>query len=170
MGWSHGARWDDERIREELTEASRRYGRMPTANELRANGQNSLACAVARGEGYAAWAKRLDLTQKGTETHWGQRWELHEKRWLESRGATVQKMPTRHPFDLAVNGARVDVKASNIPRVSQRKRQRARLHDRPDRCRADARALHRASDRGARAHGDDHAADAVRRWPLLAVP
>lgn len=87
---------------------------MPTANELRAMGHNSLACAVGRYGGWRHWADRLRLERKGTETHWAQSWEAREADLYRSLGAEVERQTTKAPFDLLVNSRRVDVKASTF--------------------------------------------------------
>lgn len=91
---------------------AQRLGRMPTCGELKQAGDNALACAIVRNGGFAGWAARLSLSRKGTETHFGQRWEQHELRFFASLGFGVQRQTCRAPFDLLVNGARVDVKAA----------------------------------------------------------
>ncbi len=113
MGWSHGTRWTEERIEAELTPVCESLGRMPSANELRRFGLNALACAVSRNGGYRSWSDRLGYDRKGAETHWAQEWERHEATFYRSLGAHVERMTTRHAFDLMVNGWRVDVKVSH---------------------------------------------------------
>src|SRR5690606_3116975 len=92
--------------------AAKAVGRMPSGPELHAAGRADLAAQIARRGGFKRWAERLGLAQKGTETHWAHRWEESEARFFRSLGADVERMSTRHPFDMLVNGHRVDVKAS----------------------------------------------------------
>lgn len=89
------------------------FGRMPSAGELRRVGRNDLACAVSKRGGFRTWASRLGLGQKGTETHRGQKWERREATLFRSMGFEVVEQSTRAPFDLLVNGYRVDVKSSS---------------------------------------------------------
>jgi len=85
---------------------------MPSFKELSDNGQNDLGCAISRGHGFREWAMRLRVEQKGHHTHRGQKWERHEAAFLRSMGLPVEEQTTRAPFDLMVNGHRVDVKSS----------------------------------------------------------
>lgn len=87
---------------------------MPSCNELRDAGRVDLGGAVIRSGGFRAWAERFGVRQKGTETHRGQRWERHEAAFLRGLGYEVEDQPTRAPFDLLVNGHRVDVKSSAL--------------------------------------------------------
>lgn len=112
MGWSHGTRWTEGRILDEVRTVARDFGRMPSANELRDIGRNDLACAIAKRHSFREVALKLGLAQKGTETHFGQRWERVAAAFYVAQGAEVERMPTRHPFDLRVNGYRVDVKSA----------------------------------------------------------
>lgn len=112
MGWSHGRRWTEDAILSEVRAVASKTGRMPTANELKGLGLNALACAISRGPGFRAVSLKLGLAQKGTETHFGQRWERVVVAFYAAHGAEVERMSTRHPFDVLVNGHRVDVKAA----------------------------------------------------------
>lgn len=104
--------WTDESVLEEVRTVAEELGRMPTANELRAAGHTALAAKIPYLGGYRAVALKLGLAQKGTETHFGQRWERHAATFYREHGAEVERMSTRHPFDMRVNGHRVDVKAA----------------------------------------------------------
>lgn len=84
---------------------------MPSASELRAIGRNDLACAISKRGGFRLWAETLDLALKGTETHRGLEAEDVEIEFLKSKGFQVKRQTTRAPFDLLVNGWRIDVKS-----------------------------------------------------------
>ena len=112
MGYAHGFRWSDELVESELRPIGRKMGRMPSSTELRDMGRNSLACAISRSGGYYRWSQRLGLEQKGTETHWAQKWERHEVEFFSALGFGVQRQSTKSKFDLLVQGQRVDVKAA----------------------------------------------------------
>jgi len=114
-------RWSDERVLDELSRVVEEKGRMPTSTELRVEGGSRLLgaicwrggrCAISRGHGFREWAMRLRVEQKGHHTHRGQKWERHEAAFLRSMGLPVEEQTTRAPFDLMVNGHRVDVKSS----------------------------------------------------------
>ena len=114
MAWSHGERWTFSKVESALLEEAQRLGRMPTAPELRAAGRDDLAGRISRTQGFRWWAKRLGLTLKGTSTHFGQQWEHIEADRFTAMGFDVQKQTAGAPFDLLVNGYRVDVKASRL--------------------------------------------------------
>lgn len=116
MGWSHGMRWTRDLVLAEVSRAAESFGRMPTANELSAAGQNALACIIPHYGGYHTIAIELGLREKGTETHFAQRWERVVATFYAAHGLDVERMSTRHPFDLRVNGFRVDVKAARRSR------------------------------------------------------
>lgn len=101
-------------MEQELKLRAEPLGRMPSANELRASGANDLACAISRMGGFRAWATRLGLRQKDSDTHRGQKWERHEAEYFRSLGFEVEEQVTKAPFDLLVNGQRVDVKGSKL--------------------------------------------------------
>ena len=114
MGYTHGTRWTDELIGEELMKQARSLGRMPSARELRLEGLNDLACAIPRNGGYRRWAERLGLGMKVSETTRASKWEEAEMQYFESLGYEVERQTTKAPFDLLVNGHRVDVKISTL--------------------------------------------------------
>jgi len=105
--------WTDDLIASHLINAARGLQRMPSANELRALGQNALAMAVSRRGGFRYWAERLNLPLKGTETHRGQAVETHVAAYLVGLGFDVKSQTTRAPFDMLIDGCvRVDVKSA----------------------------------------------------------
>jgi len=107
-----GAPWTEERITSELQPFCEEFGRMPSVGELRNAGRNDLACVISKRGGFRCWAKRLSLGQKGSETHRGQKWERSESVFFRALGMNVEEQSTKAPFDLLVNGKRVDVKSS----------------------------------------------------------
>lgn len=117
MGYSHGKRYTDKMIENEIIEVMRALNikRMPSGNEIVAVTQShSLPNKISRSGGYKYWAKRLGLDMKNSETNLGQKYEFIIKDILESKGYKVDKMTTGHPYDLLVNNnIKIDVKVSN---------------------------------------------------------
>lgn len=115
MGYAHGQRWTDERLESEVRTIAAQFGnRMPSAPELQAMGNNSLANAISRQHGgYRAVAKRLGLPLKDSCTAFGQDWETYVDTVLKNMGYTSKRQTTRAPFDLLVSGkVRVNVKSA----------------------------------------------------------
>lgn len=110
---SLGNRWNDALIEQRLEPHIARLGRMPTSPELIAvEGNTALSSAVAHHGSYAGWARRLGVVQSGGTVHRGQRWEEHEAAFFCEQGCAVEAQATKAPFDLLVNGQRVDVKSA----------------------------------------------------------
>jgi hypothetical protein len=113
MGYTHGKAWSSWEIMEALRPFINKYGRMPTATELRARGRNDLACAVGRSGGFRYWAKKCKAVLKVCETVQGQRVEAEVAEWLRDQDFEVRRMTTKAPYDLRVNRLRVDVKSGH---------------------------------------------------------
>lgn len=108
-------RWSIDDIRSGLAVHAARLGRMPTTTEMRACGENALAVRASRSVGgIRGWAAGMGLELSGSETHVGQEHERRLAAWLTERGFTVTQQTTKAPFDLLVDGVRVDVKASTF--------------------------------------------------------
>jgi len=107
--------WTEETIRAALVPYIEMHnGRMPSLKELQAQGRNDLSCAIVRQGGYRKWAGLMGVPQKGHNTHRGQKWERHEASFFRGLGMDVEEQATLAPFDLLVNGYRVDVKTSTL--------------------------------------------------------
>ncbi|NFI30656.1 hypothetical protein FDA37_00070 [Clostridium botulinum] len=117
MGYTHGVKWNDELIKEEIFKVMKALNikRMPSEPEIKKILKNNgLACAISRRGGFKKWSNKLNLSQSDCETRTGLKEELNIKTILESKGYEVEKMTTRHPYDLLVNGnIKIDVKAAN---------------------------------------------------------
>lgn len=89
--------------------------RMPSRSEIEmVTGNTSLANKVYRTGGYRAWAEELGLSLKECETQKGNDWEFKIMEELLSTGYEVEKMSTKHPYDLLVeNFIKIDVKVSS---------------------------------------------------------
>ncbi|MDP4105290.1 MAG: hypothetical protein Q8935_10065 [Bacillota bacterium] len=108
--------WNDERIEQELKHCISvlQLDRMPTANELHQIGRNDLHCALSKhSKKYRGWARELGLELKESETTKGNKFEFYVMKKIQeiSNHLSVEKMTTKHPYDLLVNGCvKVDVK------------------------------------------------------------
>lgn len=100
-------------IERDLRSVAAEAGRMPSANELRERGANPLAVAVSRRGGFYAWADRLGLNVKDSETLRGIDAEHKTAEHLESLGFAVDLTTVKAPYDLLVNArVRIDVKSA----------------------------------------------------------
>ena len=116
MGHTHGRRWSDEAIKEEIANVmnSLDIDRMPTHSEIKSvMGNASLTNKISKTGGYKYWSKKLNLEMKDSETNFGNEWEYKVKAELENKGFEVLKMTTKHPYDLLINtNLKIDVKVS----------------------------------------------------------
>ncbi len=106
-------KWTDEKIKQGILDSIKvlQIDRMPTANELKDIGRNDLHCKVSRTKKYRGWAEELGLELKESETVKGNKYEDYVAEVLEGLGYEVERMTTKHPFDLLVNGSlKIDVK------------------------------------------------------------
>lgn len=117
MGYTIGTRWTNDLIEEKINDVKLALGieRMPTSVEIiKVMNDSSLTNAIRRHGGYKYWANKLNLKQSKCETRTGLKEELNIKELLERKGYKVEKMSSRHPYDLLVNNnIKIDVKASN---------------------------------------------------------
>lgn len=116
MAYSHGVRWTDELIISEIINVMNSLGidRMPTKSEIEAvMGNASLSGKISKAGGFKMWAEKLNLKLKESDTTFGNEYEFVIKEVLEKLGFEVEKMTTKHPYDLLINdNVKIDVKVS----------------------------------------------------------
>lgn len=119
MGYSHGQKWDDEKIVEALTFMIDKCNMdtMPTHSEIKKFfGNNALNCAISKRKGIKHYATIIGMNIKECESKFGE--ELEDFCVLqiqEKLGLDGEKTKSKHPYDILVNRAvKVDVKASRI--------------------------------------------------------
>jgi hypothetical protein len=113
LGYVPTIQWTAELIKSELAVIGASLGRMPSKNELSAMKKESLASSITRHGGYRAWALRMSLSLKNTETARGQIIEDAICLFLAEQKFVVERMTTRAPYDFFVNGhLRIDVKSA----------------------------------------------------------
>ncbi|MFC7443494.1 hypothetical protein [Laceyella putida] len=109
--------WTDEMVEQEIKKSMEILGidRMPTGPELQGIGRNDLHCRISRTYGYAGWAEKQGLTLKSCDTRTGKRYEEIATNLLKDKGYEVERMTTKHPYDLMVKGVvKVDVKVGKV--------------------------------------------------------
>lgn len=116
MGYTHGIIWNKENIKNEIYKIMNvlEIERMPSASEIgKVTGNTRLVNAIRRHGGYYNTAITLGLDIKDSETKTGTKGEFFIKGLLERRGYSVEKMSTRHSYDLLVDSnVRIDVKTA----------------------------------------------------------
>lgn len=115
-------KWYDDVIEQELLKCidALQLDRMPTAAEIREDlHRNDLHMAIQKSsKKYSGWAEHLGLNRKPSETLKGQNREEEVLIKLESLGHKVERMTTKHPYDLLVNDTvKIDVKTGKAYRM-----------------------------------------------------
>lgn len=89
--------------------------RMPSCSEIRSvEYSEDLINAMRKyNGGIFKTAEKLGLEVKRSSVQKGRKWEMYVKKLLEQKGHTVEKMTTKHPYDLLIDGlVKIDVKES----------------------------------------------------------
>jgi len=124
MGYTHGKRWDDDKIRVSLLQIVEKRGgkTMPTHFEiLSLTGDGSLVDALVNHGGTKRFAEMLGLQIKQCESEVGDAYEeLCAEQIRLLFGYDVKKMKPRYPYDLLVEGClKVDAKVSHLYTTKQ---------------------------------------------------
>lgn len=119
MGYTHGLRWDDERIEKEIRETMNilNIDYFPTHSEMiKLYGNRSLTCAISKHGGTEYWSNKLDIPLKKSETSYGDKYEKYAINDIYNHiGLESIQTNTRHAYDLLVEDCvKIDVKASSI--------------------------------------------------------
>ena len=114
----YGTPWTEEQIKEGIFEVMKilNIDRMPSSSETKiALNYYGLSVAIQRNGGFKYWADKLGFSIKKSETFMGQEYEEYVLNILKTKGYEVERMSTKHPYDLLVNqNIKIDVKASNL--------------------------------------------------------
>ena len=118
MGYSHGRKWSDELIQQEVLSIMKVLGisRMPTKSECeQVTGNKALTNAISKRFGWYKLAEYMGLEIKNSETTTGKMAEKLAENILIENNFSVERMSQNHPFDLLVdNCVKIDVKASHL--------------------------------------------------------
>lgn len=106
--------WTDERIESELRLITGALGSFPTASELRGLGLNDLCCGVTKAGGLIAWAERLGIARKHSDSDTGWDGERAVQSLFHLHGIDcVRCHEVKSPYDLlAADVLRIDVKSA----------------------------------------------------------
>lgn len=120
MGYTHGIRWTEEKAKNEIKDVMKalNLNRMPSRSEIEKVMQTStLTNYISKNGGFKFWADKLSLNMKKSETSLGKEYEQYITDLLNRKGYEVERMSTKHPYDLLVNmNIKIDVKVSNLYR------------------------------------------------------
>ena len=107
-------KWTDESIKSSILEFVKQYelNRMPSVSELRNNNKGDLAVAISKRGGFFAWAEKLNLSVKKSETELGKSFEnLFREQVSQEVKLNSAQMPMKFPYDVLIEGCvKVDVK------------------------------------------------------------
>lgn len=113
---THGKFWTEAIVRSEILKCMEilNIERMPTSGELISISRNDLHQKISKSKKYNGWAAYLGLEQKESCTKEGQNQEGNISDFLIGKGYEVERMSTKFPYDLLVNGTvKIDVKSAN---------------------------------------------------------
>lgn len=111
----YGHVWTEEKVRNEILKCMDvlMIDRFPTSGELKQLGRNDLHLKISRTRKYSGWASFMGLDRKDSDTLYGQENEKFIAEKLTQLGYKVERMSTKHPYDLLVNeSVKIDVKSS----------------------------------------------------------
>lgn len=118
MGYTHGEKWDIDKIKSKVLEVvlANELNRMPSKSEVEEYfGDYKLANAITKRTGWYKLAKEMGLPLKNSDTYFGKKHEEKAKEYLVSLGYEVRRMPQNFPYDLLVDDClKIDVKASRL--------------------------------------------------------
>lgn len=116
MGYTHGTRWNDELMKEEIRKVMKSLciDRMPSRNEVElVMGNSKLSNRISKTGGFYKWAKRLGLKIKDSETKRGKKYEGYAEGLIHQKGYKTEKMSVKHSYDLLVeDNIKIDVKVA----------------------------------------------------------
>ena len=118
MGYVRGKRWNEKEIEDRIMQIVNDMGMdtFPTLSEMTEYyGNQGLRNKVSKTGGSFAWAEKLGLPMKQSDTCFGRKYELYaiEDIYKHTYHMRSEKMSTRYPYDLLVEGLiKVDVKVS----------------------------------------------------------
>jgi hypothetical protein len=117
MGYTHGKRWTDEKVEKEVKKVmvALNINRFPTRSEMELVTRNhGLSVKISKSGGFKEWAKKLNLPLKESETQLGQEYEEIIRNIIKKEtGYIFELTNTKHPYDLYLDGVKIDVKVSN---------------------------------------------------------
>lgn len=113
--------WTEESIEKALIQYIDTHDlkRMPSKPDLINSGEGALGNALTRHKGMKWWADKIGVELKESETKTGNTYEYLAMKKIEdiSNHLSVEKMSSKHPYDLLVNGCvKVDVKVGRAHR------------------------------------------------------
>ena len=110
-------KWNEEKIQEGIYSVMKKNKteNMPSSKLIyETNNSFALSIAIERNGGFHYWANKLGLKQNKSETRFGNIYEQECLRYLTDHKYNGEAMTTKYPYDIFVDGVKIDVKASNL--------------------------------------------------------
>lgn len=119
MGYSHGKKWDENSIIEEVLKIVKEFNMetFPTHKELYEHfGDKSLSNAISKHGGTKYFSDKMNLKIKACESKFGEKYELLAiDKILEFTNLNSEKMCVGYPYDLLTDkNIKIDIKVSNL--------------------------------------------------------
>lgn len=116
MAYSHGTKWDENKIVEEILKMVKEKGMdtFPSHSEMKSHfGNDKLVCAVSKHGGTQYFSKLTGLKIKECESKFGDYFEILCMRQIEEKlNLSCEKTRPRFPYDILVEKAvKIDVKS-----------------------------------------------------------
>jgi hypothetical protein len=117
MGYTHGKRWSEEIIIEEVSKfvKENKMDTFPTHTEIKSCvGMEGLAAAISKHGGTKYFSEKMNLKIKECESKFGEEYELLTIKKIEELfDYRCRKTKPRYPYDIIVNdNIKIDVKVS----------------------------------------------------------
>lgn len=108
-------KWTVSLVEAELRAIAARLGHFPSSTYLKEIGRNDLMCQVSRRGGVFYWSEKIGAPRQDSDSDHGWRGENKVAKILRARGhEVIEDTAIRCPFDLLVDGVKVEVKTAKF--------------------------------------------------------
>lgn len=107
--------WTDNDVSFAVRAIASSLGHFPSNTELCEMGRNDLACQISRRGGFFYWSDRIGIKRRHSDSDFGWAGEHAVAEILRRRGhEVIEDTAIRCPFDLLVDGVKVEVKTARF--------------------------------------------------------
>lgn len=118
MGYSHGQKWNDKKIKQSIFNVMKtaKIETFPTHSLMKeVTGNEALSNAISKHGGSKYWAEKLGIEIKKCESKFGYEFECECIVYLTTLGYECELTKARYPYDiLANNNIKIDVKSGHL--------------------------------------------------------